>query len=108
MSHHARFVYASSAATYGDGSFGYSDDDETTRRCSPLNLYGQSKQKFDLWVLNEGLAEKMAGLKFFNVFGPNEYHKGDMRSIAAKAYQRVADYGNIALFISYNPEYCDV
>ena len=85
----ARFIYASSAATYGDGSHGYKDDDETLRACKPLNLYGQSKQKFDLWALDNHVLNKMAGLKFFNVFGPNEYHKGDMRSVAAKAYERV-------------------
>ncbi len=107
VSHDVRFIYASSAATYGAGSIGYNDDDATVRRCSPLNLYGESKQKFDLWVLDEGLTDKVAGLKFFNVFGPNEYHKGDMRSIAAKAYQRVADEGKIALFKSYKPEYND-
>ncbi len=107
LNHDVRFIYASSAATYGDGSIGYNDDDETTRQCSPLNLYGESKQKMDLWVLGEGLENKVAGLKFFNVFGPNEYHKGDMRSIAAKAYQKVADEGEMALFKSYKPEYQD-
>jgi ADP-L-glycero-D-manno-heptose 6-epimerase len=98
-------IYASSAATYGDGAIGYGDDEATTRRCLPLNLYGQSKQKFDLWVLDNGFAERMAGLKFFNVFGPNEYHKGDMRSIVAKAYPRVAGEGKMVLFKSYTPEY---
>src|SRR3989338_10713722 len=76
-----RFIYASSAATYGDGSRGYNDSDETTRLCQPLNLYGKSKQKFDLWVLENGVIERVVGLKFFNVFGPNEYHKGEMRSV---------------------------
>jgi len=102
-----RFIYASSAATYGDGSVGYKDDEATIRRCKPLNLYGQSKQDFDLWILEQGLQDKVAGLKFFNVFGPNEYHKGDMRSVVAKAYQRVVEEGKIALFKSYREGYKD-
>lgn len=105
--HKARFIYASSAATYGDGACGYRDDDDTIRRCRPLNLYGESKQKFDLWVLNGKLADKMVGLKFFNVFGPNEYHKGDMRSVVAKAYPRVAQEGKISLFKSYKKEFAN-
>jgi len=102
-----RFIYASSAATYGDGSCGYRDDDETVRRCSPLNLYGESKQKFDLWALDNGILDRVVGLKFFNVFGPNEYHKADMRSVIAKSYQRVVDEGKISLFRSYHPDYAD-
>lgn len=104
LKHNVRFIYASSAATYGDGSAGYKDDEATLRRCKPLNLYGQSKQDFDLWVIDQGLQDKVAGLKFFNVFGPNEYHKGDMRSVVAKAYQRVADEGKISLFKSYRKD----
>lgn len=107
LHHRARFIYASSAATYGDGSLGYSDDDHTTRRLKPLNLYGESKHRFDLWVLGNGVSDKMAGLKFFNVFGPNEYHKGEMQSVIAKAYRRVADKGRMALFKSYHPDYKD-
>jgi len=84
-----RFIYASSAATYGDGSAGYKDDEETIRRCAPLNLYGKSKQKLDEWVLENGIIDQVVGLKFFNVFGPNEYHKGDMRSVVAKAYSNL-------------------
>lgn len=102
-----RFIYASSAATYGDGTAGYKDDEATTRRCKPLNLYGQSKQDFDLWVLDNHLEGRVVGLKFFNVFGPNEYHKGDMRSVVAKAYQRVAEEGKISLFKSCRKEYKD-
>ena len=105
LDHGVRFIYASSAATYGDGSTDYCDDDETVRQCSPLNLYGESKQKLDRWALDEGLTDKIVGLKFFNVFGPNEYHKGDMRSVVAKAYRRVADEGEISLFKSYNEHY---
>jgi len=103
LDHKARFIYASSAATYGDGSLGYKDDDETIKRCQPLNLYGQSKQDFDLWALREGVLDRIVGLKFFNVFGPNEYHKGDMRSVVAKSFQKVAGEGEMNLFRSYNP-----
>lgn len=103
----ARFIYASSAATYGDAGDKYHDDDETIRKCRPLNLYGQSKQRFDEWILDRGWQNKMVGLKFFNVFGPNEYHKGEMRSVVAKAYERVAKEGKIALFRSYHKNYAD-
>ncbi|MCA9407639.1 MAG: ADP-glyceromanno-heptose 6-epimerase [Candidatus Omnitrophica bacterium] len=102
-----RFIYASSAATYGDGSIGYKDDEATIRHCRPLNLYGQSKQDFDLWALDNGCLDKIVGIKFFNVFGPNEYHKGDMRSVVAKAYQRVVEEGKMSLFKSYHPKYSD-
>ena len=107
LKHHVRFIYASSAATYGDGSCGYKDDEQTTRRVKPLNLYGQSKQKFDQWVLEQGLINKMAGLKFFNVFGPNEYHKGDMRSVVCKTYSTVLSEGKIKLFKSHRKDYVD-
>ena len=107
LAHQVRFIYASSAATYGDGSHGYSDDDATVRRCEPLNMYGQSKQIFDDFALGNGWLAKMVGLKFFNVFGPNEYHKGDMRSIVAKAYEKVAKEGKMSLFKSYKKEYKD-
>lgn len=103
----ARFIYASSAATYGEAANNYRDDEATIRACKPLNLYGESKQKFDEWILDHGLQTKVVGLKFFNVFGPNEYHKGDMRSVVAKSYDRVAKEGKIALFKSYNDEYAD-
>ena len=102
-----RFIYASSAATYGDGSCGYRDDEKTIRKCKPLNYYGESKQLFDEWVLDNKFVDKCVGLKFFNVFGPNEYHKGDMRSVIAKAYPRVAKEGKISLFKSYKKEYAD-
>lgn len=102
-----RFIYASSAATYGDGQQGYQDDEESILRLKPLNLYGESKHKFDLWVLKKGLQNKVVGLKFFNVFGPNEYHKGEMRSVVAKAYQRCVEEGDILLFKSDKSQYAD-
>ncbi len=101
----ARFIYASSGATYGDGALGFSDDDDTSAKLIPLNAYGYSKQIFDLWVLQNALQNKVAGIKFFNVFGPNEYHKGDMRSLVCKAYAQIQEIGKIKLFKSYKPEY---
>lgn len=102
-----RFIYASSAATYGEGEFGYSDECATIDRLHPLNMYGYSKHLFDLFALREGWLEKIAGLKFFNVFGPNEYHKADMRSVINKAYSRIRDEGVISLFKSYKAGYAD-
>ncbi|NQT30528.1 MAG: ADP-glyceromanno-heptose 6-epimerase [Candidatus Saganbacteria bacterium] len=104
---HIPFYYASSAATYGDGSRGYSDEDAAIPGHAPLNLYGQSKQKFDLWLLNHKLTNKVVGFKYFNVFGPNEYHKGDMRSLVVKAYQQIKKDGKIRLFRSYKLAYKD-
>lgn len=103
----ARFVYASSAATYGDGTLGYSDLDSVTPTLKPLNLYGESKQKFDMWALENGVLDRIAGLKYFNVYGPREDHKGDMRSIVNKSYAQVLETGRIRLFKSYKPEYED-
>lgn len=97
----ARFIYASSAATYGDGERGYSDDLGKIHLLKPLNLYGWSKQLFDLWVLRQGHTKRFLGLKFFNVFGPNESHKGEMRSLVDKAYLQVKKTGKIRLFKSY-------
>ncbi len=107
LTHKARLIYASSAATYGDGALGYSDDESLVPRLKPLNLYGESKQKFDEWLLERGLQGQMTGLKFFNVFGPNEYHKGEMKSVVSKAYDRVIAEGKMSLFKSYNPQYKD-
>jgi len=103
----ARFIYASSAATYGDGENGYSDAPDSIARCRPLNFYGESKQLFDEWIIKNGLYGRVAGLKFFNVFGPNEYHKGDMRSVIAKAYDRVVSEGKMILFKSCRSDYSD-
>lgn len=102
-----QFLYASSAATYGAGESGYSDADADTPRYRPLNMYGYSKQIFDLWVLKHGLQKKFVGLKFFNVYGPNEYHKEDMRSVVHKGYQQVKATGKIRLFKSYHRDYAD-
>jgi ADP-L-glycero-D-manno-heptose 6-epimerase len=102
-----RFIYASSAATYGDGALGFSDDDDTSLELKPINMYGYSKQVFDLWVLNRCLDNRMAGIKFFNVFGPNEYHKGDMRSVVHKAFGQIQAEGKVRLFKSNRPEYGD-
>jgi ADP-L-glycero-D-manno-heptose 6-epimerase len=102
-----RFIYASSAATYGDGSRSFSDDDEVTQTLRPINMYGYSKQLFDLRVLREGLQDRVAGIKFFNVFGPNEYHKGDMTSVVFKAFHQIRETGKVRLFKSYKPEYGD-
>ena len=107
LKNEARLIYASSAATYGAGELGYRDDESMIPRLKPLNLYGESKQKFDEWVLAHGHQDKMVGLKFFNVFGPNEYHKEDMRSVVSKSYDRVVTEGKIRLFKSYDPRYKD-
>jgi ADP-L-glycero-D-manno-heptose 6-epimerase len=101
------FFYASSAATYGDGAQGYSDAEDKIPSLRPLNLYGQSKQDFDLWLLDNKLTDKVVGWKYFNVFGPNEYHKADMRSMVLKGYQQVKDEGKLRLFKSYRPDYRD-
>lgn len=100
-----RFIYASSAATYGDGSTGYSDDHNFVPRLRPLNMYGYSKQCFDVWALKTGFLKRAVGLKYFNVFGPNEYHKGDMRSVAIRAYFQAKTTGRVKLFKSYRPDY---
>jgi len=105
--HDVRFIYASSAATYGDGSQGYSDDESSIERLRPLNMYGYSKHLFDLWAKRNGMLDHIVGLKYFNVFGPNEYHKGDMRSVMIKAYEQIQADGKIRLFKSYRKEYAD-
>lgn len=102
-----RFIYASSAATYGDGSRGFSDADAAIPGLQPLNAYGESKHLFDVWALEQGLLDRIAGLKFFNVFGPNEYHKGDMASFVFKAYHQVCESGRLRLFRSHRPDYRD-
>lgn len=103
----ARFVYASSAATYGDGSAGMDDKEEDLSRYRPLNLYGYSKHLFDLYAWRDDILQDIVGIKYFNVFGPNEYHKGDMRSLVCKACDEVRETGRIRLFKSHRPEYPD-
>jgi ADP-L-glycero-D-manno-heptose 6-epimerase len=101
LGHDTRFIYASSAATYGDGAQGYSDADSDTPKLRPLNMYGYSKHMFDLWALNHKLFDRIVGLKYFNVFGPYEDHKGDMRSVVSKSYGQIRREGKISLFKSY-------
>ena len=103
----ARFVHASSAATYGDGSRGYSDDHSGLRELEPLNPYGRSKHVFDLWALDHGLLERFVSLKYFNVYGPNEWHKGAMRSMVCKGYEQIRDTGTVRLFKSDRPDFED-
>jgi ADP-L-glycero-D-manno-heptose 6-epimerase len=102
-----RFIYASSAATYGGGEFGFEDNETELRRLKPLNMYGFSKQLFDLWAQEQGVAGRMAGLKFFNVFGPNEAHKGEMRSLVDKAYRQITETGKLELFKSHKEGVAD-
>lgn len=102
-----RFVYASSAATYGDGSLGMDDRMEEPNLLKPLNMYGYSKQMFDLWAQRAKVLDQIVGVKYFNVFGPNEGHKGDMRSVVAKAFQEVKKEKRISLFKSYREDFAD-
>ena len=107
LENNARFIYASSAATYGDGALGYVDDESSTSRLKPLNAYGRSKQMFDMWAIESGAISKIAGLKYFNVYGPGEDHKGPMRSLVNKAYAQILAEGTMRLFKSHRPEYRD-
>jgi ADP-L-glycero-D-manno-heptose 6-epimerase len=101
-----RFVYASSAATYGDGRQGMNETvDLSVLR--PLNMYGYSKQLFDLHAQRQGWDRELVGLKYFNVFGPNEYHKREMRSMVCRAFEQIRDSRCVRLFRSYNPEFAD-
>ena len=107
LQNNAYLSYASSAATYGDGELGFSDEDLKTPSLKPLNPYGQSKLDFDMWVLKNGYEKKLTGFRFFNVYGPNEYHKGSMRSMVQKGFEQVQSEGKIRLFKSYKKEYAD-
>jgi ADP-L-glycero-D-manno-heptose 6-epimerase len=101
-------VYASSAATYGDGEFGYKDDHDLIEHLKPLNPYGISKNEFDKWALKQTVHPPFwAGLKFFNVYGPNEYHKGRMASVVFHAFNQVRKTGEVKLFRSHKPQYKD-
>jgi ADP-L-glycero-D-manno-heptose 6-epimerase len=102
-----RFIYASSGATYGDGSMGFEDDEKLIPKLTQLNKYGLSKQMFDIWLLENKMLDKVVGLKYFNVFGPNENHKGDMRSMVNKSYSQIEKTGKMQLFKSYRNEYKD-
>jgi len=101
-------IYASSAATYGDGNLGYKDDHELPFHLSPLNPYGVSKNEVDKWVLHEEIHPPFwAGLKFFNVYGPNEYHKGRMASVIFHSFNQIRQTGKVRLFRSHRPDYKD-
>ena len=101
-------VYASSAATYGAGEHGYNDDHAIVKKLQPLNPYGVSKNEFDKWALQKKKAPYFwAGLKFFNVYGPNEYHKGRMASVIFHAYNQIIRAGEVKLFRSHKPDYKD-
>jgi ADP-L-glycero-D-manno-heptose 6-epimerase len=102
-----RFIYASSAATYGDGSSGFDDSEQLPGRLRPMNMYGYSKNLFDIKAWREDWFGHIVGLKYFNVYGPNEYHKGDMRSMVHKAYEQIRDNGKVRLFRSLHPGYKD-
>ena len=103
----ARFIYASSAATYGDGAEGMDDRSDDLGRLRPLNMYGDSKHLFDLYAQQNGWLSQIVGVKYFNVFGPNEDHKADMRSLVNKAYQQILATGRVQLFKSHKPEFKD-
>jgi len=107
MENDCKFIYASSAATYGNGNLGFDDSEEILQSLRPLNGYGYSKHIFDLWAKNKGLLNHITGLKFFNVYGPNEYHKGNMISMVLKGYKQIINTGKLRLFKSLNPEFGD-
>jgi ADP-L-glycero-D-manno-heptose 6-epimerase len=101
-------VYASSAATYGLGEFGYKDEHSLSTKLQPLNLYGHSKNDFDIWALQQAnTPPHWYGLKFFNVYGPKEYHKGRMASVVLHTYKQIQEKGQMQLFRSHNPQYKD-
>jgi ADP-L-glycero-D-manno-heptose 6-epimerase len=102
-----RFIYASSAATYGDGTAGMNDGTDELDKLRPLNIYGYSKHLFDRYAARKGMFDSIVGLKYFNVFGPNENHKGDMRSLVNKAFDQIGSTGKLQLFKSANTDYAD-
>ena len=104
LEHGARFLYASSAAVYGDGEKGYSDDHDRIPDLEPLNKYAFSKQRFDEFALRQGWLNEIVGLRYFNVYGPNEYHKGEMRSVVNKSLPQARDEGVIRLFQSHRDD----
>ena len=102
-----RMMYASSCATYGDGALGYKDDESMIEQLRPMNMYGYSKQMFDRYAKEHGLLTQLVGCKFSNVYGPNERHKGEMRSVVLRAFEQISATGTMKLFRSYRPEYAD-
>jgi ADP-L-glycero-D-manno-heptose 6-epimerase len=102
-----RMIYASSSATYGDGAHGFDDAEEVLEKLRPLNAYGWSKNYFDKWAMRRQLLDRSCGLKFSNVFGPNEYHKGEMRSMVLRAFEQIMETGTVKLFRSYREDYED-
>ena len=107
VARNARFVYASSAATYGDGTHGMDDRLTDLHNLRPLNMYGYSKHLFDQYAQRTGLLRRIIGMKYFNVFGPNEDHKADMRSVVHKSYNQILAEGRVQLFKSHRPDYRD-
>ncbi len=107
LANNIRFINASSAATYGNGSHGFSDDVAVLANLKPLNMYAYTKHLFDCWAVRTKALPHMASLKFFNVFGPNEYHKKDMRSLINKGFKQIRAKGCLRLFKSYHPDYPD-
>ncbi|MBU6382826.1 MAG: ADP-glyceromanno-heptose 6-epimerase [Verrucomicrobia bacterium] len=107
LTHSKRFIYASSAATYGDGSLGFCDDESALETLRPLNMYGYSKHLVDLWMKRRNVLSKVVGLKYFNVFGPNEYHKGRMASMVLKMMDKSHDGSAVHLFKSSDAKYPD-
>ena len=107
VDNHIRMVYASSCATYGDGSQGYDDDENTIGKLRPLNMYGYSKQLFDLYALKRNWLKTLVGCKFSNIYGPNEDHKAEMRSVVKRSFEQISECGKMKLFRSYKKEYAD-
>ena len=107
IENYIKMIYASSCATYGDGSCGYSDDEAGIEKLRPMNMYGYSKQMFDLYAKRRGWLEQLVGCKFSNVYGPNERHKADMRSVVLRCFEQITACGKMQLFKSYRPEYAD-
>ncbi len=107
LKHRIRMVYASSCATYGDGSLGYCDDEAEIHRLRPMNMYGYSKQLFDLYARRQGWLTSLTGCKFSNIYGPNELHKANMRSVVCRAFEQITASGVLQLFRSYRSEYAD-
>ena len=107
LNKHIRFIYASSTATYGDGRSGFDDDPEDLEKLRPMNMFGYSKHMFDLWAHRNNILKRMVGLKFSNVFGPNEQHKGDMRSMALQCFEQISSTGKVKLFNSDHADFAN-